>query len=718
MTAKKDVEVRWEGYLTKSPNLDKKSSGLKEWTKRWFVFYNDKGNPILSYYRDEHAYKQKKRSITDIQLKDCEAITHLEHFEMRKYKRQNVICIEKAPYKKKKTEERRTFYLIADTKEDMDAWYAALEDVLVSLGVMERVEGDGMRKRSYSHSVHSTARRIPGTKKPEHKSAPPCGIGTMYDQRRSDGSSSSSDHRRSDVSTCSSSASETEYPMEQDIYTAKVIVEPEVEERVKCCLRRHVIDVNSNGYNMADLDIKYENIHFILDQKTWEKETMRRHSSVNEEEENYQSLSVLTEMQGESSIDNENVFDSPVRQPVPTPNRRIGTCQKPPIFVIPSEPKIPPTMRRQSSDSNFYPSEKVCIPRTRKMSAPDILCFQPNLDMLNRPLPDIPEIRKSHRFSFLEIEEAHHSKLANRPLPQIPLTLQVPEQRTGEALIDGPCPKSPGLIRKRRPSLPNLLDDDDLPPLKPFDISPHEVGTKHRNKSCKPPLPPARNEEEYSKKLKLLQADMWRNTGIIVKVKKSYISCRNIALVSIARNVWIAGWKSTNPIVKEYFNIGDKILAINGVYVKSVSDAYAKIEITTTPEVEVKVARLPLGELYTLKKTEKEDWGIVLKTMNVRFPVHSEITQVVINGIAHQAGLKHKCNGISGRLCNWAITEINLQPLGLSISKKDVRRLLDTPKTEISLLVQPCDFVMELKKQLQAMPNYFQYNISLPSIWK
>ncbi|CAH0559967.1 unnamed protein product [Brassicogethes aeneus] len=108
--AKNTQDVVYEGWLTKSPPT--KRIFRARWRKRYFLLTNTgelPGQYILTYYADRHCRKQKGI----INLDTCEQVDLGLKFQERKLKFDHVFDI-KTP--------GRTYYLAAETEEEMQKW--------------------------------------------------------------------------------------------------------------------------------------------------------------------------------------------------------------------------------------------------------------------------------------------------------------------------------------------------------------------------------------------------------------------------------------------------------------------------------------------------------------------------------------------------------------------------------------------------------------------
>ncbi|XP_066058817.1 GRB2-associated-binding protein 3 isoform X3 [Chamaea fasciata] len=112
------------------------------WRKRWFVLRRGRmsGNPdVLEYYRNSHA----KKPIRTIDLNECEVLRHSGPNFIRKEFQNNFVFIVRTTY--------RTFYLVAKTEEEMQAWVHNISQIC-NFGHLE--DGTGSVE-SLSHTTSS-----------------------------------------------------------------------------------------------------------------------------------------------------------------------------------------------------------------------------------------------------------------------------------------------------------------------------------------------------------------------------------------------------------------------------------------------------------------------------------------------------------------------------------------------------------------------------------
>lgn len=107
-------EIVHEGWLTKSPPTTR--IWRARWRKRWFVLKQGgeiPGQYLLCYFTDRNCRKLKGQ----IDLDQCEQVDAGLRFETRKTKYQHLFDL-KTP--------RRTYYLAADSEDDMNRWVDAI----------------------------------------------------------------------------------------------------------------------------------------------------------------------------------------------------------------------------------------------------------------------------------------------------------------------------------------------------------------------------------------------------------------------------------------------------------------------------------------------------------------------------------------------------------------------------------------------------------------
>lgn len=192
------------------------------------------------------------------------------------------------------------------------------------------------------------------------------------------------------------------------------------------------------------------------------------------------------------------------------------------------------------------------------------------------------------------------------------------------------------------------------------------------------------------------------NTEIRFKLRKK--DCvDSIAFVTTFNSIWIAGFKP-NPLLY-CLHVGDQLLAINNIVVKSPSDAQKYIKMCSGLFVEVTIRRLPLAGIFLVKREfEGQCLGII------RDGSTPAIVEIIPNSISSHIPPRPISQDEDS---TWIITQINFRNLSLVCHKKydETELLLNSSGLEMSLLLQPSDFIAKIKKELKAMKNYRDYTL-------
>ncbi|CAH1783070.1 unnamed protein product [Owenia fusiformis] len=190
-----------------------------------------------------------------------------------------------------------------------------------------------------------------------------------------------------------------------------------------------------------------------------------------------------------------------------------------------------------------------------------------------------------------------------------------------------------------------------------------------------------------------------------VKIMLRQSDCyRGIALVDAYDAVWVAGWNQLEkPHLHNAFHIGDRIVSIGGHVIESSVDAQKIIKHSPAGEKLTFIAyRAPYAKAYAIKRSaEGQSLGIK------REGGTSEILLVDPQGLAAKVGVPLRATSVDkSSLVNWCLTEINMRPLNLFFKESEIEYRLNAVGKDISLVLQPIDFVAMLKKQLKKLKNY------------
>lgn len=190
--------------------------------------------------------------------------------------------------------------------------------------------------------------------------------------------------------------------------------------------------------------------------------------------------------------------------------------------------------------------------------------------------------------------------------------------------------------------------------------------------------------------------------GVIISV--TVRAALAIALVDCAEAVCVAGWNQKDyPSLHGKLHIGDQLLSICNLQITGASMAYKMLKHPPSDPVEILVKRTPYAKVLALRRAaEGENIGIK------RNGGTAEIQYVDPNGLAAANGLSTYAPGIlaSDTRNTWMLTEINSRHLSLFFKEYEIEHRLNAVGREITILVQPSDYILEIKKQLKKMKNY------------
>ncbi|XP_078668063.1 uncharacterized protein LOC144909752 isoform X2 [Branchiostoma floridae x Branchiostoma belcheri] len=253
------------------------------------------------------------------------------------------------------------------------------------------------------------------------------------------------------------------------------------------------------------------------------------------------------------------------------------------------------------------------------------------------------------------------------------------------------APPADTTMKKRANTLP-LLHNSGPPPLP---TEPPPLPPRVSLPPSRISLPPSPSE---------LQAEIIRqqmdSAGVKVILSREEV-INKLGFVECFSAVWIAGWKEKEaPALKQYFYVGDCVYAINDQRVNTADDARRTIQTSMKDQIIFLIKRLPHANVVTLRRTtDGEKLGIDIKTN------HAEITAVDPDGLAGQQGLKPKYS-MNNYQVNWTITKINSLPVSiLAVQEKEVQRRIWEGGLQLTLVLQPSDFIKTLRKELKITTN-------------
>ncbi|BFZ00991.1 hypothetical protein BsWGS_04029 [Bradybaena similaris] len=179
-----------------------------------------------------------------------------------------------------------------------------------------------------------------------------------------------------------------------------------------------------------------------------------------------------------------------------------------------------------------------------------------------------------------------------------------------------------------------------------------------------------------------------------------------IALVDWNSFSCVVGWNQKDfPSLHGKLHLGDLIFSINNVRVTSAETAHKLLKQAPDCNIELKLHRMPYAKVFAIhRNAEGQSLGIK------RNGGTGEIVYVDPNGLAAQHGLTPHSQSVSGNgRCNWFLVEINNRPLSLFFKDDEIDHRLSAVGREISLVVQPADFIYEIRRQFKKLKNYKQF---------
>lgn len=208
------------------------------------------------------------------------------------------------------------------------------------------------------------------------------------------------------------------------------------------------------------------------------------------------------------------------------------------------------------------------------------------------------------------------------------------------------------------------------------------------------------------------QVEILRNEIIMpaLSLKARKKDCLNaIAFVDVNRVIFIAGWKQKeHPHLHNTFHIGDQLISINENHFESASEARNFIKYSHTSSLNFVVRRTPFGRVFCLIRTEPSDDTLGI----VRDGGTAKILHITPNSSASKAGLHPYCEVYEADEDGqsiWCLTEINNRSLNLFFKGNEISGRLNAIGREVSVLVQPYNFVRKMRKQLKTYSNYKDY---------
>ncbi|CAL8101308.1 unnamed protein product [Calicophoron daubneyi] len=201
----------------------------------------------------------------------------------------------------------------------------------------------------------------------------------------------------------------------------------------------------------------------------------------------------------------------------------------------------------------------------------------------------------------------------------------------------------------------------------------------------------------------------------------------SVAFADVDNRVWVAGWKTKCTRLHGLFHIGDQVMMLNDFPITTAHEVYKALEsielsgFTTISACGLRIRRLPLAKALGVRRsTSGQSVGLRMEDGKNR------VASVVPDGLAARTGLTlladpfrlyssnmrqsmHRFMNTYGGQQPWCITEINGYSLNMFNKHGEAAVLLNAYGMEMTLVLQPADFICLLKKQLKTFRNYATY---------
>lgn len=363
-----------------------------------------------------------------------------------------------------------------------------------------------------------------------------------------------------------------------------------------------------------------------------------------------------------------------------------NNCEK--LLDYSNETPIAPPRRNRKTVAGMGHTNEISKQRNAK-SDPEV-----KAGLHSPPLPV-----RSHTVSDRKMSEDMITSGLNESDLQSPLLPTRPRDKSGrkmsEDVIDIPLPLPPrkGAVRTK-----SVDDSKETGPARP------RSHISVRQKSV-PQLGVVTVMNLKQTQVDILRSEIASAGGMVRTISTEHFK-NGLALVECYDKIWIAGWDVKKyPRLYDKFHIGDQVLSVNDVEVADLSFTSKILKHIKADYVELTIRRLPNASVFAIQRSmEGESLGIK------REGGTGEIVYIDPHGLAYRHGLRNKAASMdSNTVCNWYLTEINNRPLNLFFKDNEIQHRLLAVGKDISIVVQPSDFIQELKKQLKKLRGYKDY---------
>ncbi|XP_038071094.1 uncharacterized protein LOC119739990 [Patiria miniata] len=213
-----------------------------------------------------------------------------------------------------------------------------------------------------------------------------------------------------------------------------------------------------------------------------------------------------------------------------------------------------------------------------------------------------------------------------------------------------------------------------------------------------PPPVPVHTGQQLRKKIQKLKEEQRQLHGIEKTFNKTSLVGERVKIKLMEKKdgIWVIGLDEGGMQLRGFLKVGDQLIKVNKQALTSAMYARETIRSTDEDQVTLVLKRIPHGFVCSITRlSPNDDLGITVEG--------NEIISVLPYGLASSRGdLKPQTTGVSGHMCNWAITEINGQPVDLFASTEDISEALGRAGKDVALVVQPVDFIQMMRENLNS----------------
>ncbi|CDW57660.1 hypothetical protein TTRE_0000595301 [Trichuris trichiura] len=198
-----------------------------------------------------------------------------------------------------------------------------------------------------------------------------------------------------------------------------------------------------------------------------------------------------------------------------------------------------------------------------------------------------------------------------------------------------------------------------------------------------------------------------------LKITLSIAEILHIAFVDVAGFLWICGWQTSDVSgkLRSFVHIGDRLVAVDGLPIDCDAQlrSFISNRFALDRKCEVVLKRMPMAKVFLFKRSHDGEC-VGLTTRKGK----NEVEAVREGSLAWRAGFRVKTiSSINPDMeTTWYVTEVNSRPVSMFSKNGECKQRLTAIGRELSIVVQPTDFVKLLKRQMKSMKRYRDFIVS------